>query len=246
MATKSNYQLIPDPLRPFDTARLAFRAVRQPEDLALFLAIGNDQDGFMNSNFTNIALPSNADATKLVKSVAEEHLLGATIWLKDTDNSKESEELRNNGTPPEHLKSEWGTAVGEIHLSRLPPNATHHRSTEIGIDILPSFQGRGYGREAIEWALDYAFRRAGLHRVRIRAFEWNKGALRLYEKIGFKLEGRERESLWHEGKWWDGMEFGMLEGEWWAMQKHREVKENSQDEEKRRTRRAIRIESSEK
>lgn len=243
MATKPNPKLIPDPLRPFDTPRLAFRAVRQPEDLPLFLAIGNDQAGFMNSNLSNTTLPDNAAATKFMRSVATDSLLGATIWLKDTQSSKENEETRDNGAPASHLKSQWGTAVGEIHLSRLPPNAAHHRSTEIGIDILPAFQGRGYGREAIEWALDYAFRRAGLHRVRIRAFEWNTGALRLYEKVGFKMEGREREALWHEGRWWDGVELGILEGEWWGMQRERE-KKGSQEEE-RRTSRAIRIDLSE-
>lgn len=241
MAAKLDPNLIPNPLKPFDTTRLAFRAVRQPEDLALFTAIGNDQSGFMNSNFSNTALPSSTDTTKFMKSVAEDSLLGATIWLKDTPKSKEREEMLNNGAPSGDLKSEWGTAIGEIHLTKLPANAIHHRSTEVGIDILPSFQGKGYGREAIEWALDYAFRRAGLHRVRIRAFEWNTGALRLYEKVGFKIEGREREALWHEGRFWDSVELGMLEGEWWELQRERGKKGQ---EENRRTSRAIRIESS--
>lgn len=241
MAAKPDPNLIPNLLKPFDTIRLAFRAVRQPEDLALFTAIGNDQSGFMNSNFSNTALPSSADTTKFLKSVAEDSLLGATIWRKDTPKSKEREEMLNNGASSGDLKSEWGTAIGEIHLTKLPANAIHHRSTEIGIDILPGFQGKGYGREAIEWALDYAFRRAGLHRVRIRAFEWNTGALRLYEKVGFKIEGREREALWHEGRFWDSVELGMLEGEWWALQRERGKKGQ---EENRRTSRAIRIESS--
>ncbi|KAH6621718.1 acyl-CoA N-acyltransferase [Boeremia exigua] len=241
MAVRPDPELIPDALRPFDTVRLAFRAVRQPQDLPLYLAIGNDQDGFMNSNFTNTSLPSNADATKFMKSIADS-LLGATIWLKDNATSKEGVETPNNDAPSGDLKSEWGTAIGEIHLSKLPVGAVHHRWTEIGIDILPAFQGRGYGREAIEWALDYAFRRAGLHRVRIRAFEWNVGAVRLYEKIGFKVEGREREALWHEGRWWDGIEFSILEGEWWSMQRERERKSSQEDG--RRTSRAIRIESS--
>ncbi|KAJ4986965.1 hypothetical protein SVAN01_07506 [Stagonosporopsis vannaccii] len=243
MAAKPDPRLIPDPLRPFDTTRLAFRAVRQPEDLALFVAIGNDQNGYMNSNFTNASLPSTADAAKFMKSTAEDSLLGATIWLKDTPSAHEDEESRNNGAPSGSLKSEWGTAIGEIHLNKLPQGSIHHRWTEIGIDILPEFQGRGYGREAIAWALDYAFRRGGLHRVRIRAFEWNTGALRLYEKIGFKLEGREREAFWHEGRWWDGVAFSMLEGEWWEMQRERE-KGIFQEDEGRRTSRAIRIESS--
>jgi RimJ/RimL family protein N-acetyltransferase len=235
MASIPDPSLIPNPLRPFDTTRLAFRAVRQPEDLALFTAIGNDQSGFMNSNFSNTALVSPADTTKFMKSVAEDQLVGATIWLRDTP-------MASNDASIGELKSEWGTAIGEIHLSKLAPNAVHHRSTEIGIDILPGFQGKGYGREAIEWALDYAFRRAGLHRVRIRAFEWNTGALRLYEKVGFKIEGREREALWHEGRFWDGVELGMLEGEWRAMQKKKQKKGTQEDD--RRTSRAIRIESS--
>lgn len=59
----------------------------------------------------------------------------------------------------------------------------------------------------------------------VRAFEWNSGAIRLYEKVGFKHEGRGRETLWHEGRWWDGVEMGMLEGEWWELEKERKGKD---------------------
>jgi len=86
------------------------------------------------------------------------------------------------------------------------------------IDILPRYQGRGYGEEAIRWLLDYAFRRVGLHSVRMRAFGWNVGAIRLYERLGFVVEGREREAVWFEGRWWDSVTLGMLEDEWWGIQ----------------------------
>jgi RimJ/RimL family protein N-acetyltransferase len=176
-----------------------------------------------------------------MKSVAEDSLLGATIWLRQSKGDEQIAQTQNDGAVPGDLKSEWGIAIGEIHLSKLAPGAQHHRWTEIGIDILPNFQGKGYGREAIEWALDYAFRRAGLHRVKIRAFEWNTGAVKLYEKLGFKHEGRERETLWHEGRWWDGVMMGMLEGEWWAAQRQREAGKHNQETEERRTSRAIKI-----
>jgi hypothetical protein len=39
--------------------------------------------------------------------------------------------------------------------------------------------------------------------------------------MGFTLEGRERETLWYEGRWWDNVQMGMLEGEWWALEKKR-------------------------
>lgn len=160
-----------------------------------------------------------------MKHCAEKCLVGAVIWPNHPENlSKEQrnelvEQAKTDGK--ENLVEEWGTAIGEIHLSRLAPQHAHHRCTEIGIDIIPEHQGKGYGGEAINWSLDYAFRLAGLHRVKIRGFEWNAGALRLYERLGFVNEGREREACWHEGRFWDSVELGMLEGEWRAMQEKR-------------------------
>lgn len=90
----------------------------------------------------------------------------------------------------------------------------HHRFADIGIDILPEYQGKGYGSEAIGWILEWAFMTAGLHRVGIRCFAWNEGARRLYARLGFREEGVVRETLFYQGRWWDDVGFGMLEGEW--------------------------------
>jgi RimJ/RimL family protein N-acetyltransferase len=219
----------PDPLKPFDSARLCFRAVRPVEDLPLFIAIADDQAGFANSNSGNIELPGPAQSEGFAKHLAEESFLGAVIWLKPEHGQEQqgAGALGEDGKKEESgdegvLKSKWGTAIGEIHLSGGPKKTAHHRATELGIDILPAYQGKGYGAEAISWALDYAFRRAGLHRVRVRALEWNEGAMKLYERLGFKLEGREREGMWHEGRWWDVVEYSMLEGEWWEMERAKE------------------------
>ncbi|KAF2993211.1 hypothetical protein E8E13_000483 [Curvularia kusanoi] len=240
MATLPSPSLIPSPSRPFDTARLSLRAVRLPIDEALFTALNNDHLGYMNSSAPNITLPGPTQATKYCEHVAKECLVGAVIWLRDTPNDDASTNPAKQ-IPDDAIRSEWGTAIGEIHLS-LPstPAMAHHRSTSIGLTILPGYQGRGYGREAIEWALDYAFRRAGLHRVEIRAFGWNEGATRLYERMGFVREGTERKAYWHEGRWWDGVSLGMLEDEWWARRRAKSAREG--EEEGRRASRAIRIE----
>jgi RimJ/RimL family protein N-acetyltransferase len=206
---------------PFSSARLNYRAIR-PADSALFAAITADTVGYINSSTTNIHLATAADADGFMKECSEEMLLGAAIWLKHSPDLTPHQidvmisESKDHGR--EHMVEKYGVAIGEIHLRRLKPDQAHHRFTEIGLDILPEYQGKGYGGEAITWALDYAFRLAGLNRVRIRAFEWNAGALRLYERLGFKHEGREREAYWHEGRFWDGIEMGMLEREWREMQ----------------------------
>ncbi|KAK5653659.1 hypothetical protein OQA88_8689 [Cercophora sp. LCS_1] len=93
----------------------------------------------------------------------------------------------------------------------------HHRSLHLGIMIAPKFQRKGYGTEAIKWALDWGFEMAGAHSIRLTAFSFNEGAVRLYERIGFVNEGVRRESLLFRGKWHDHVLFGLLEGEWAAL-----------------------------
>jgi RimJ/RimL family protein N-acetyltransferase len=192
------------PRDPFRSARLIYRAVRNPEDDTLFAAINDDRIGYINSNGSNIKLPTPSDAVAFREQVAGE-LLAVAICLPSSEDTL---------TP--------GIPIGQIHLKGYPPQLMHHRVTEISIDILPEWQNKGYGGEAIKWILEYAFLRAGLHKVRIRAFEWNEGAMRLYERLGFKLEGRARETLWHEGRFWDSVEYGMIDREWWAMKEKAE------------------------
>ncbi|KAF2475475.1 acyl-CoA N-acyltransferase [Lindgomyces ingoldianus] len=207
---------------PFRSARLIYRAVHPEKDKDLFNAINDDRIGFQNSNAANIRLPGPADAEKFLKEIAEEVLLGAVICLPEAaaiSSASASENIREATQQPLKkgkvvAKGNAGTPIGQIHLKAASRHMAHHRNTEIGIDILPQYQGKGYGSEAIQWALRFAFERAGLHRVTIRAFEWNDGAVRLYRKLGFKEEGKVRDELWFEGRWWDGVFFGMLEGEW--------------------------------
>jgi RimJ/RimL family protein N-acetyltransferase len=203
----------------FRSARLTYRAVNPDTDLPLFQSIHADALGYQNSNPSNIHLPNVSDAREFVTAVSES-LLGAIIWLPS------HVEVQKGGTfsrPP--------TAIGQIHLQSPGKHESHHRNSEVGIQILPEWQGKRYGGEAISWVLEYAFRRAGLHRVGIRVFAWNAGAVRLYQRLGFELEGWEREKYWHEGQWWDDAVLGILEGEWWANERG-EVKGKSRGEEK--------------
>lgn len=58
------------------------------------------------------------------------------------------------------------------------------------------------------------FQFAGFHRIAIATGSWNTGAARLYERLGFVSEGREREAFWKDGKWWDSLNWSMLLDEW--------------------------------
>jgi RimJ/RimL family protein N-acetyltransferase len=74
--------------------------------------------------------------------------------------------------------------------------------------------GRGYGTEATALMVEHAFRRLGLHRVALSVFEFNERAIRAYRRCGFVVEGRSREAIWRDGRWWDEIAMSILAAEW--------------------------------
>ena len=79
-----------------------------------------------------------------------------------------------------------------------------HRTAEFAISIgEPSARGKGYGTEATRLMLDYAFVARGLHSVLLDVAEYNPGGIRAYEKAGFTITGRRRESDVMGGRRWD-------------------------------------------
>jgi RimJ/RimL family protein N-acetyltransferase len=80
----------------------------------------------------------------------------------------------------------------------------------------PDAWGRGYGTEATELMVAHAFRRLSLHRVALTVFEFNTRAIRAYEKCGFAVEGRAREAIFRDGRYWDEIHMSVLLEEWEA------------------------------
>jgi len=74
--------------------------------------------------------------------------------------------------------------------------------------------GRGYGTEATRLMIDHAFGTLGLHRIALFVFEFNERAVRAYRRCGFVVEGRSRESIWRDGRWWDELAMSVLESDW--------------------------------
>ena len=75
---------------------------------------------------------------------------------------------------------------------------------------------RGYGTEATQLMLDHAFGTLGLHRIALYVFEFNERAIHAYRRAGFSVEGRSRESIWRDGRWWDELAMSVLESDWRA------------------------------
>jgi RimJ/RimL family protein N-acetyltransferase len=104
-----------------------------------------------------------------------------------------------------------GAFAGEIRLDNV--NHQDRRATmALGINN-PALLGKGFGTEAIVLLLRHAFADMGLHRIGIRVLAYNKRAIRAYEKCGFVVEGRERETAYVNGGWHDDIMMGLLDRE---------------------------------
>jgi len=76
--------------------------------------------------------------------------------------------------------------------------------------------GHGFGTEATRLMVDHAFGNLGLHRIALSVFEFNERAIRAYARVGFLTEGRAREAVWRDGRWWDELAMSLLAPEWQA------------------------------
>lgn len=104
--------------------------------------------------------------------------------------------------------------VGECSLREF---TEHDRTCQLGIAIADrEYWGHGYGREAIQLLLDYAFRIRNMRRVWLSTSSGNIRAQRSYLACGFKEEGRLREHIWVAGKYEDQVLMGILKTEWEA------------------------------
>jgi len=89
-------------------------------------------------------------------------------------------------------------------------------TARMGFILMKEHHGRGYATEAVHAVLSHAFGALGLHRFTLHIDPDNAASQRVAQKLGFKLEGRMRESFPIAGRFRDELVFGLLAREWWA------------------------------
>lgn len=89
-----------------------------------------------------------------------------------------------------------------------------NRSAILGIFIGDKeYRNNGYGTEAIKLLLDYGFNYMNLHSIRLDVIDFNERAKKCYKKCGFKENGRVRESIFINGKYYDVIKMDILSDE---------------------------------
>ncbi len=105
---------------------------------------------------------------------------------------------------------EHNKAIGKIELEVNPGSISGSFGILIGNK---DYWGNGYGKEATELILDYAFNTLKIHNMMLGVYAFNKRAYSLYQYIGFKDIGVKREYQLIAGKRYDMIFMDMLSTE---------------------------------
>jgi Acetyltransferase (GNAT) domain len=98
--------------------------------------------------------------------------------------------------------------IGTAYLNQIHPI---NRSAEFAIAIWDSaFWGQGAGEWASREVLRHGFLDLNLHRIYLYALAYNTRALHLYEKLGFRREGRLEAAIYKNGEYHDLVVMGYL------------------------------------
>jgi len=89
-----------------------------------------------------------------------------------------------------------------------------NRSIRVGGDILPKYQGKGYGTRMFRLIRKYCFDCLNMNRLWLLVLENNTAALPLYRKAGFVEEGRQRKAIFRDGKYLDYLMMSLLRSEY--------------------------------
>lgn len=127
----------------------------------------------------------------------------------DLDKERESlQQLMKESFTFAIVEREINKAVGNCSLMGI---SSVHRHSWFGIFIGDkTYWNRGIGTEATNLILDYGFNVLNLNNISLEVFDFNKRAIRCYEKVGFTKVGVRRKYVYIAGKYHDVVIYDIL------------------------------------
>lgn len=104
-----------------------------------------------------------------------------------------------------------GTPIGLMALSEVDKT---NQKASLGMFIgNKAYWNKGYGSDALKTLLKHCFGHLKFNRIGLEVFDYNVRAIKMYSKIGFKIEGTQRQGLWRNNQYHDIYLMGILKEE---------------------------------
>ena len=97
--------------------------------------------------------------------------------------------------------------VGIISTTNFNPL---NRSAEINVIIDPEKRRKGHGRDALKTLSKYLFFQRGLNKVSAQVGSFNTPGTKLFDSVGFKLDGKLRQNHFYKGEFHDTLVYSLL------------------------------------
>ena len=135
--------------------------------------------------------PKDGDAADIADLFNQPKVIAGTLRLPYTAEKGVREWLDAIGPHKRMIIAETDDhAVGFISLNRSTGRMSH--CGDLFIAVHDDWHGHGIGTQLMQAALDIADNWMGLVRVQLEVMVGNDTAVRLYERMGFQIEGRAR------------------------------------------------------
>jgi len=122
-------------------------------------------------------------------------------------------ERATRGQDPSELSLAICLVQGDRHIGScgLVQVDRDNRTATLGIFIGErDCRGQGFGEDAVRALCRFAFDEMNLHKIRLDVYATNPGALKTYERVGFRREGLLRQEIFRSGSYVDVIRMGLL------------------------------------
>lgn len=149
----------------------------------------------------------------------EVNLWSSGGWPLNTLLTKEQISEKFLECPPDEyryaISDETNQLIGTIGFKEI--NMPSRSATIFIVIGDKTYWGKGYGTDALIAFARFLFSQWNLHRLSLDTWEDNSRAIKSYEKVGFKVEGRQREARFVLGEYHDAILMGLLKKEFFIL-----------------------------
>lgn len=114
-------------------------------------------------------------------------LLTSEMWRSPADERRYLRAIRRHPDAAVFVVDDDGAIVGRLSVARDPHPASRHVA-DLGLMVAESHRRRGIGRALLERSVEWAHG-AGVRKLELHVFPWNRPGIALYESFGFVREG---------------------------------------------------------